>query len=408
MGKSKLNEKLLQKLSFILIQRAKNNDVIEYGQLSKEIGNAILPHKLNEPLGEISFRCIKNDMPPLSAIVVNQNTQLPGEGFFTWVAAKMGFQNLLANEWEEFYHQQKAKVFIEKNWDNFLNTFTKSKPVVSSKKVWIFQGNPTRFDIDDYIQENDKISWSLNQERYKNDIEVGDTVFIWRADGGQKGSGGIIAKGIVTKKPIKQKDENKYWNDNGGFQEKYRVHIDLEEKLLNGPYIKRIRLLEHKLLKELMILKVANQTNFFVEPIFADELLKIWNDAVTKYIEVKRDIESELAQEDNFYKDGQAVTYYGTRYERNPHNRLKAIEIHGLACFGCEFDFEEVYGEKGKGFIEIHHIHPLSEIKEAMNINPETDLLPICSNCHRMIHRDRNKVLTIDELRDIIRDPKRL
>jgi 5-methylcytosine-specific restriction enzyme A len=115
-----------------------------------------------------------------------------------------------------------------------------------------------------------------------------------------------------------------------------------------------------------------------------------------------------LAQEDNFYKDGQAVTYYGTRYERNPHNRLNAIEIHGLACFGCEFDFEEVYGEKGKGFIEIHHVHPLSEIKEVVNINPKTDLVPVCSNCHRMIHRDRNKVLTIDELRKILRDPKRL
>ena len=71
------------------------------------------------------------------------------------------------------------------------------------------------------------------------------------------------------------------------------------------------------------------------------------------------DIDSEKAEEETYYKDGAIKEYYGKRYERNPENRKKAIEIHGLSCVVCGFNFEEVYGERGKDFIEVHHVKPL-------------------------------------------------
>lgn len=45
------------------------------------------------------------------------------------------------------------------------------------------------------------------------------------------------------------------------------------------------------------------------------------------------------------------------------------------------------YGENGKDFIEIHHVKPLSTLEEATEIDPEIDLVPVCLNCHRMLHR---------------------
>lgn len=75
------------------------------------------------------------------------------------------------------------------------------------------------------------------------------------------------------------------------------------------------------------------------------------------------------------------------RRVRSGENRRKAIEKHGLKCFVCGFDFEESYGELGKGFIEIHHLIPLGEASEERLVNPEKDLVPLCANCHRMIHR---------------------
>ncbi|HBG0059928.1 TPA: HNH endonuclease [Clostridioides difficile] len=85
---------------------------------------------------------------------------------------------------------------------------------------------------------------------------------------------------------------------------------------------------------------------------------------------------------------------------------MEAIKYHGTKCIVCGFDFEKTYGDRGKGYIEIHHIKPLSSVGEESNINPKTDLVPICSNCHRMIHRKKDNVLSIDDLKQIIKDSK--
>ncbi|WP_057763321.1 HNH endonuclease [Cytobacillus praedii] len=129
--------------------------------------------------------------------------------------------------------------------------------------------------------------------------------------------------------------------------------------------------------------------------------IKEQNDELVNLI--TNDIDSELFEDEVYHKDGATSYYYGKRYERNPHNRAKAIEIHGLNCVGCGFNFEKVYGERGKDFIEIHHIKPLSTIQVEVLVNPETDLVPVCSNCHRMIHRRKDEVLTIEELREMIK-----
>ncbi|MGY0701802.1 HNH endonuclease [Bacillus subtilis] len=119
---------------------------------------------------------------------------------------------------------------------------------------------------------------------------------------------------------------------------------------------------------------------------------------------IKLDVESELAQSDEIYfKEGSPKDFYGKRYERNPENRLLAIQKHGLNCFVCGFNFEDVYGEHGKDFIEIHHIKPLSSFKKETLINPEKDMIPLCANCHRMIHRKRDKVLQVEELKKMIK-----
>jgi 5-methylcytosine-specific restriction protein A len=88
------------------------------------------------------------------------------------------------------------------------------------------------------------------------------------------------------------------------------------------------------------------------------------------------------------------------RYERSIPARARAVEIHGLKCKVCGFDFEEVYGEWGVGFIEVHHLQSLAsnEGKE-VETNPETDLTVLCANCHRMVHKKKGITLTIEELK---------
>ena len=51
-------------------------------------------------------------------------------------------------------------------------------------------------------------------------------------------------------------------------------------------------------------------------------------------------------------------------------------------------NFEQTYGELGKDFIEVHHLHPVSQGER--KVNPIEDLIPLCSNCHSMIHRQED------------------
>lgn len=75
---------------------------------------------------------------------------------------------------------------------------------------------------------------------------------------------------------------------------------------------------------------------------------------------------------------------------RSQAAKNECIRLKGCHCNICGFNFEETYGKIGKGFIEVHHITPIGKLSTAANYNgtnPQTDLIPICSNCHSMIHR---------------------
>lgn len=95
---------------------------------------------------------------------------------------------------------------------------------------------------------------------------------------------------------------------------------------------------------------------------------------------------------------------------RSARLRQAAIEHYTrdgrIVCAVCDFDFEHVYGELGRGFIEIHHQVPIvaytEEDVERTLQEALANVVPLCANCHRMIHRSRNHMLTVDELRAIV------
>lgn len=56
-----------------------------------------------------------------------------------------------------------------------------------------------------------------------------------------------------------------------------------------------------------------------------------------------------------------------------------------------------------KDYIKVHHVKPLSTVGEEMVIDPKKDLVPICANCHGMIHRRKDDVLSVQELKRLIK-----
>ncbi|MCG2622921.1 HNH endonuclease [Arthrobacter sp. I2-34] len=99
---------------------------------------------------------------------------------------------------------------------------------------------------------------------------------------------------------------------------------------------------------------------------------------------------------------GEAVTrVLANRYERDVRARRDCLEHHGLSCAACGFNFEAVYGEIGHEFIHVHHLVPVALLGPGYELDPLTDLVPLCANCHAMVHT-RPDPIRPAELRRII------
>lgn len=106
------------------------------------------------------------------------------------------------------------------------------------------------------------------------------------------------------------------------------------------------------------------------------------------------------------------ILYEGTRkqilvnaYERNRVARDKCLEHYGKHCAVCKQCMSEIYGPKAAGLIHVHHCKPLSEIQEGYEVDPIKHLIPICPNCHAVIHR-RKPPYTIEEVKGFLKKAK--
>ena len=81
--------------------------------------------------------------------------------------------------------------------------------------------------------------------------------------------------------------------------------------------------------------------------------------------------------------------------------KKNALLIHGHSCHACGTDLSKIYGEVAAGCIEIHHKVKVSKLGENYIIDPESDLVPLCPNCHSVTHR-RDPPYTVDEIKEML------
>ena len=112
-------------------------------------------------------------------------------------------------------------------------------------------------------------------------------------------------------------------------------------------------------------------------------------------------VEIEDEEDELGFHDGTLTRVPQNRYERDRRNRVAALSIHGKICIGCGLDMAKKYGHLASGVIEVHHIQPVSEYRISRQINPRTDLVPLCPNCHAVVHL-RNPPYTVDELKSLL------
>lgn len=132
-----------------------------------------------------------------------------------------------------------------------------------------------------------------------------------------------------------------------------------------------------------------------------DELELLW----LHYVSSNPKISESIIKYQNEIKhlEGTLTRLMVNKYDRDPVAREKCIKNYGYNCYVCGFSFERVYGDLGKDFIHVHHKKPVSMSHgKEYQIDPINDLIPLCANCHSMIHRT-NPPLDIDTLKNMIK-----
>lgn len=101
--------------------------------------------------------------------------------------------------------------------------------------------------------------------------------------------------------------------------------------------------------------------------------------------------------------EGRKFDVITTKYERNPVNRVLCLAKYGYCCSVCGFDFEKTYGLLGKEFIHVHHKTPVSKMGDDYLVNPIEDMIPVCPNCHAMLHKV-DPPIAPERLKEIIQE----
>jgi hypothetical protein len=248
---------------------------------------------------------------------------------------------------------------------------------------WIFQGNPNRFDIDDYLTRYSYIYWSAptNQKEF----DVGHKAFIWRS-GVQAG---LVAVGIIKEKPIPRKDVqipealgDDLWVSQLDEPTEIKVGIEIEDTRLTEEegFVSRDTVKLNPILSKNRIISNPVGTVFRLNTEETNELLGLWGNDYSRLssqysvLEGSKQLRSHYRRE----RSSKLISLKKEQYQKT--NGFLACEI-------CGFSFDKAYPESlSRGFIEAHHKIPLSKIDSVVRTTLD-DLLLVCSNCHRMIHR---------------------
>ena len=128
----------------------------------------------------------------------------------------------------------------------------------------------------------------------------------------------------------------------------------------------------------------------------AEELMHMHSNAIPY------ETNSALDESNSDIVEGALQRVSSDAYERSRKARELCIKTHGASCAICGFDFKKAYGLDFAGMIQVHHIVPLHQTGSKHKVDPVSDLIPVCANCHMAIHKSKDRALLPEELKKLI------
>ena len=261
--------------------------------------------------------------------------------------------------------------------------------------TYLFAWNPKRWtwtDLDADVEickakKHLDDGWSCGVTKK---IVPGDRAFLIKL--GSELPTGIMASGTVLTSP----SEGEHYSD----PTKTALYVDLRFEVLLHPDKEEI--LSKSVLQEKIptVHWSPQASGMTIPPEDAALLETLWSAHLAQIGLSPLTFSEEISTPERYW-EGSLRRISVNAYERDPRARQACLQHHGSSCSVCDFDFESTYGGIGNGFIHVHHLRQLSEIGTAYEVDPIRDLIPVCPNCHAMLHK-QVPAYSIDELKTII------
>lgn len=259
--------------------------------------------------------------------------------------------------------------------------------------TYLFAWNPGKWPWGDLNRELESVReqgsitsrWSCGNAKR---VEIGSRFFLIRLGYPPKG---IVASGRILSAPF----QAKHWNKTLAQRGQQTMYVDIEfDALFKSPRVywqelKKPPFSDYRWGIQMGGVRIPSK--------IAAELESLW----ARRIGSSEPILAEELRSDRVFREGAVRRIMVNAYERDPSAREACIQHHGLTCVTCGFNFQDFYGEAGKGFIHVHHLVPLAGAGANYEINPIDDMRPVCANCHAIIHR-REPAYTLEEVKKLI------
>lgn len=259
---------------------------------------------------------------------------------------------------------------------------------------YLLKWNPDSYPTEKFreyfekFEQGESLKWGCGNTKK---IKEGDTFFLIK--NGKEGRG-IIGSGTIISTPFR----DDHYNDTKAETGKEALYINVKFDYLVKPNgvipIQRTELDEPDLASTVWDAQGSGKT---IPDSVAEALTKIWKNRVQVD---ELHLPDEIDDAGDSFIEGSTRKILVNAYERKPEARRKCLNNWGYNCVVCQFRFDLHYGPLGKGYMHVHHLRPLSSVKESHEVDPVNDLRPVCPNCHAMLHL-KSPPISIEELRDI-------
>jgi len=219
----------------------------------------------------------------------------------------------------------------------------------------------------------------------------------------------------VHRKQVRRVDAIRKLEATGIDADRAGIHLDVVRGLLAGDIYKRRLTPAHTehYLESISLDQGAGGLRTALDALVAHiEYLKAFHN-VADFLEIRDrfvsrlgsspeiDYPDEVTTDTDGYQEGSVKAILINQYERDPKARKACLDLHGYDCKVCGFNFLETYGERGRDFVHVHHIVPLATIGKSYKVNPAKDLVPVCPNCHAMLHRGGD-LIEVEALKNML------